>query len=170
MIRHNLGHSSLPRGHISRGLAVDLFQRRSITKSCLKSFVDATVQWPFLFRNWPEIMRSFFSLSVNEIGFNWAAKKQTLFVCNRGDTVQYHSGLRSRELGQAPMLQVFLIPHQQMVWLYWLQDRDSMPNWYTINHPTKLHTTWNPVTHSCLPMSLCASGCILQAKLTSLDT
>ena len=25
-----------------------------------------------------------------------------LFVCNRGDTVQYHSGLRSRVLGQAP--------------------------------------------------------------------
>ena len=25
-----------------------------------------------------------------------------LFVCNRGDTVQYHSGLRSRELGQLP--------------------------------------------------------------------
>ena len=23
-----------------------------------------------------------------------------------------------------------------MVWLCWLQDRDSMPNWYTINHPT----------------------------------
>ena len=31
-------------------------------------------------------------------------------------------------------------PHQQMVWLYWLQDRDSMPIWYTINHPTTLHT------------------------------
>ena len=27
-----------------------------------------------------------------------------------------------------------------MVWLYWLQDRDCMPNWYTINHPTKLPT------------------------------
>ena len=71
-----------------------------------------------------------------------------LFVCNRGDTIQYHGGLRSRELGQAPMLLVFLTPRQalsshprqQMVWLYWLQDRDSMPNWYTINHPTTLHT------------------------------
>ena len=31
-----------------------------------------------------------------------------LFVCNRGDTIQYHSGLGSRELGQAPMLLVFL--------------------------------------------------------------
>ena len=59
------------------------------------------------------------------------------FVCNRGDTVQYYGGLWSRELGQAPMLQVFLTPRQvlsshprqQMVWLYWLQDRDSMPNW-----------------------------------------
>ena len=56
-----------------------------------------------------------------------------LFVCNRGDNIQYHSGLRSRELGQAPM--VFLTPRQalsshllkQMVSLYWLQDRDSMP-------------------------------------------
>ena len=25
-----------------------------------------------------------------------------LFVCSRGDTVQYHGGLRSRELGKAP--------------------------------------------------------------------
>ena len=29
---------------------------------------------------------------------------------------------------------------QQMVQLYWLQGRDSMPNWYTINHPTTLQT------------------------------
>ena len=36
----------------------------------------------------------------------------------------------------------------------WLQDRDSMPNWYTINHPTTLHTQWNPVTHCCSPMTL----------------
>ena len=27
-----------------------------------------------------------------------------------------------------------------MVCLYWLQDRDSMPNWNIINHPTTLHT------------------------------
>ena len=27
----------------------------------------------------------------------------------------------------------------QIVWLYWLQDRDSMPNCYTINHPATLH-------------------------------
>jgi hypothetical protein len=101
-----------------------------------------------------------------------------LFVCNRGDTIQYHGGLRSRELGQAPMLQVLLTPRQalsfhprqQMVWLYWLQDRDSMPNWYTINHPTTLHTQWNPVTHCCSPMALCAAGYIPQAKLPSLNT
>ena len=31
-------------------------------------------------------------------------------------------------------------PLKQMVWLYWLQDRDIMPNWYTINHRTTLHT------------------------------
>ena len=32
------------------------------------------------------------------------------FICNSGDTIQYHGGLRSRELGQAPMVQVFLTP------------------------------------------------------------
>ena len=37
-----------------------------------------------------------------------------LFVCNRGDTVEYHGGLRSRELGQASMLQVFLTPRQAL--------------------------------------------------------
>ena len=29
-----------------------------------------------------------------------------------------------------------------------------MLNRYTINHPTTLHTQWNPVTHCCLQMSL----------------
>ena len=67
-------------------------------------------------------------------------------VCNRGDTIQYHVSLRSRELGQATLLLVFLTPRQalsshlcqQMVWLYWLQDRDSMPNlsiWPFMLHP-----------------------------------
>ena len=42
-----------------------------------------------------------------------------------------------------------------------------MPNWYTIIHPTTLQ---NSVTHCCSPMALCASGCIPQAKLPSLDT
>ena len=37
-----------------------------------------------------------------------------LFVCNRGDTEQYHGSLRSRELGPAPMLQVFLTPRQAL--------------------------------------------------------
>ena len=37
-----------------------------------------------------------------------------LYVCNRGDTLQYHGGLRSRELGQAPMLLVFLTPRQAL--------------------------------------------------------
>ena len=49
-----------------------------------------------------------------------------LFFCNSGDNVQYHGGLWSRELGQAPMLQVFLTHRQvlsshlcqQMVRLY----------------------------------------------------
>ena len=37
-----------------------------------------------------------------------------MFVCNRGDTIQYHGGLQSRELGQAPMLLVFLTPSQAL--------------------------------------------------------
>ena len=48
----------------------------------------------------------FLSLFINK-------KTQSLlniFFCNRGDTIQYHSGLQSRELGQAPMLLVFLLP------------------------------------------------------------
>ena len=36
-----------------------------------------------------------------------------LFVSNRGDTIQYHGGLRSRELGQALMRQVFLFPSRR---------------------------------------------------------
>ena len=40
----------------------------------------------------------------------------------------------------------------------------------TINHPATLHTQWNPVTHCCSPMVLCAAGCIPQAKLPSLHT
>ena len=87
-------------------------------------------------------------------------------------TIQCHGSLKSRELGQAPMLLVFLTPRQalsshprqQMEWLCWLQDRDSMLNWYTINHPTTLYTQWNPVTHFCSPMALCTAGCIPQAK------
>ena len=35
-------------------------------------------------------------------------------VCNRGYNVQYHGGLPSRELGQAPMLPVFLTPSQAL--------------------------------------------------------
>ena len=36
------------------------------------------------------------------------------FFCNRGDDVQYHGGLRSRELCQAPMVLVFLTPRQDL--------------------------------------------------------
>ena len=35
--------------------------------------------------------------------------QEFMFVCNREDTIQYQGGLRSRELGQAPMLLVFLL-------------------------------------------------------------
>ena len=66
------------------------------------------------------------------------------------------------------MLYVFLTPRQalsshplkQMVGLYWLQDRDSMLNWYTINHPTTLHTHNETVTHCCSPMAICTAGCL----------
>ena len=33
---------------------------------------------------------------------------------DRGDTVEYQSGLQARELGQAPKLQVFLTPRQAL--------------------------------------------------------
>ena len=46
------------------------------------------------------------------IGFPLEKRRNKLFDCNRGDTVQYHGSLRSRELGQTPMLQVFLTPRQ----------------------------------------------------------
>ena len=39
-----------------------------------------------------------------------------LFVCNRGDTIQYHGGLQHlRKLGQTPMLQVFLTPRPALL-------------------------------------------------------
>jgi hypothetical protein len=61
---------------------------------------------------------------------------------------QYYDGHPIKGVMPSPMLLAFLTPrqalsfhpHQQMVRLYWLQDRDSMPNLYTINHPTTLHT------------------------------
>ena len=36
------------------------------------------------------------------------------FSFNRGDTIQYHGDLQSRELGQAPVLLVFLTPRQAL--------------------------------------------------------
>ena len=67
---------------------------------------------------------------VGGLGEFWGSWGSLGVLRNWGDTVQYHGSLRSRELGQAPMLQVFLTPRQglsshplkQMVWLYWLQD------------------------------------------------
>ena len=51
------------------------------------------------------------------------------------------------------MLHVFLTPRQalsshlrqQMIWLYWLQDRDSMLNLYTINHPSLTMKSCDPL-------------------------
>ena len=50
------------------------------------------------------------------------------------------------------------------------QDRDSHHFGILSTVLQHSHTQWNPVTHCCLPMSLCAAGYILQAELTSLDT
>ena len=63
-------------------------------------------------------------------------RRQSFFVCLFvTEEIQCHGGLWSRELGQSPMLLVFLTPRQQMVWQYRLQDRDSRSNCYTIIHP-----------------------------------
>ena len=63
-----------------------------------------------------------------------------------------------------------------MVWLYWLQDRDSMLNWYTINHTTTLHThnetQWPTAAcqwHFVLPdiwknTKICRALCIFQQE------
>ena len=123
-----------------------------------------------------------------------------LVSCDRGDTMHYWTQMnygaycthlccqrtilhiitvvvRSRELGQAPILLFLTLrqalsshPRQQMVWLCRLQDRDSIHIQYTINHPTTLHTQWNPLTHCCSPMALCTAGCIPQAKLPSFNS
>ena len=68
------------------------------------------------------------------------------FMSMRDTTTQYHGRHPIKGVMPSPMLLVFLTPRQalsshprqQMVWLYWLQD--SMSNWCTIKHPTKLHT------------------------------
>ena len=50
---------------------------------------------------------------VSFMGFTSVISAQNrLFVCNRGDTIQYHGSLRSREL--APKLLVFLTPRQAL--------------------------------------------------------
>ena len=38
---------------------------------------------------------------------------------NGTPSVQYHGGLRSRELGQAPMVQVFLTPRRVFIMILW---------------------------------------------------
>ena len=54
-----------------------------------------------------------------------AEEDSCLFVCNRGDTIQYPGGIQARKLGQAPIL-VILTPravlsshqHRTLVFLY----------------------------------------------------
>ena len=110
------------------------------------------------------------SHSQLQVNNNDATAIFCLFVCNRGDTVSRRSpikGVRPSPYTN-PRQALSSCLHQQMVWLYWLQNGDTMPNWYTINHPTTLHAHNETVTHCCSPMALCAAGCILQAKLPSL--
>ena len=141
------------------------------------------------------IFNSFIFKTLKKPCMKW---QKCLFVCNRGDTIHYwtqtnydaqlHSSmlttendiqcqgkLQTRKLDQAPIPNLgqtlSSYPHQQMVWLCRLQDRDSIHTYtVTINHPTTLHTQWNPVTHCCSLMALCTAGCIPQAKLPSLNT
>ena len=44
----------------------------------------------------------FYLVTINLFVDGGMVKTLALFVCNRGDTVQYQGGLQSRELGQAP--------------------------------------------------------------------
>ena len=56
------------------------------------------------------------SYSIRKQDFEiWKVKRKSFagLFFNRVDTI-YHRGLRSRELGQAPMLLVFLIPKQAL--------------------------------------------------------
>ena len=63
------------------------------------------------------------------------------------NTTQCHVGHSIKGITPSSMPLVFLTPRQalsshprqQMVWLYWLQDRDNMPNQYTISHSTTLN-------------------------------
>ena len=82
-----------------------------------------------------------------------------MFVCNRTDTIS----LPSRELGQAPMLLVFLTlrqalsshQRQQLVLMYWLQDRDGMPN-----QPTNSSQARRPGLKFCWDISIYMVGII----------
>ena len=53
-------------------------------------------------------------IDVHKLGNACIPQWDFVFVCNRQDIIQYHGGLRSRELGQATMLLVFLTPRQAL--------------------------------------------------------
>ena len=83
-----------------------------------------------------------------------------MFVCNRGDTIQYHGGLQHlRKLGQTPMLQVFLTPRPALS----SHQHRTLVCLFLIWEPT-LCSQWNSKSHYCSPRVLRAAGCIQQPK------
>ena len=133
--------------------------RKTISIACLSII---SVHYFYVGEIWLQMIRlkaklQFLSLPTKQKEYTYlhcVRRSLRLFVCNRGDTIKYHGSLRSRVLGQAPMLLVFLTPRQalsshplkQMVWLYWLQEEIvcQIGTLSTIlQHFT--HTQWNPV-------------------------
>ena len=74
----------------------------------MKGKFDAYVLWPLRYAKCSHQ----YQYKMNAA--NLQDGKICLFVCNRGDTIQYHSGVPSRELGQSPMPHVFLTPRQAL--------------------------------------------------------
>ena len=86
--------------------------------------------------------------------------RDSLFVCNRGDTIQYHGGLQHlRKLGQTPMLHVFLTPRPALS----SHQHRTLVCLFLIWEPT-LCSQWNSKSHYCSPRVLRAAGCIQQPK------
>ena len=96
----------------------------------------------------------------------WNPDCMCLFVT---EEIQYHGGLRSRELGQGPIL--LCVPNSYLGRRYHLTRVKRWSDcigyrieivWQIGTLSTILqHSTHNEtVTHCCSPMALCAAGCI----------
>ena len=55
-----------------------------------------------------------FKIEISKVGLVFSIFNFQFFFCNRDDTIQYHDGFRSRKLGQASLLLVFLTPKQAL--------------------------------------------------------